>query len=88
LIKGTKDSDSSLVSNENFSETLWLSDWTLGQATCAEMTPKLLYLWRHSQKICNPQPKIFVRVQTRRLADPSELLNSSLAQSVEELGRW
>jgi len=31
----------------------------------------------------HPQPKkIF------RLADPFELLNSSLAQSVEELGRW
>jgi len=25
LIKGSKDSDSSLVSNENFSETLWPS---------------------------------------------------------------
>jgi len=33
LIKGLKDSDSSLVSNENFSETLWLSGWALGQAT-------------------------------------------------------
>jgi len=27
-------------------------------------------------------------VQSTRLADPFELLNSSLAQSVEELGRW
>jgi len=26
-IKGSKDSDSSLVSNENFSETLWPSGW-------------------------------------------------------------
>jgi len=25
--------DSSLVSNENFSETLWPSGWALGQAT-------------------------------------------------------
>jgi len=32
-IKGSKDLDSSLVSNENFSETLWPSGWTLGQAT-------------------------------------------------------
>jgi len=27
-------------------------------------------------------------VQSTRLADPSEPLNSSLAQSAEELGRW
>jgi len=32
-IKGSKDLDSSLVSNENFSETLWSSGWALGQAT-------------------------------------------------------
>jgi len=58
-IKGSKDSDSSPVSNENFSETLWPSGWILGQATWAKMTLKLLYLRRHSQKIRNPQPKIF-----------------------------
>jgi len=33
LIKISKDSDSSLVSNENFSETLQPSGWALGQAT-------------------------------------------------------
>jgi len=32
-IKGSKDLDSSLVSNESFSETLWPSGWALGQAT-------------------------------------------------------
>jgi len=32
-MKGSTDSDSSLVSNENFSETLWPSRWVLGQAT-------------------------------------------------------
>jgi len=32
LIKGSKDLDSSLVFNENFSETLWPSGWALGQA--------------------------------------------------------
>jgi len=32
-IKGLKDLDSSLVSNKNFSETLWPSSWALGQAT-------------------------------------------------------
>ena len=30
-IKGSKDSDSSLVSNENFSETFYPSGWALGQ---------------------------------------------------------
>ena len=62
-IKGSKDSYSSLVSNENFSEILWPSGWALGQVTWAEMTQKLLYLWHHSQqniRICNPQPKIFL----------------------------
>jgi len=33
LIKGSKASDSNLVSNENFSETLWPSSWALGQVT-------------------------------------------------------
>jgi len=56
-IKGSKDSDSSLLSNENFSETLWPSGWTVGQVTWAKMTLKLLHLWCHSQKIHNPQPK-------------------------------
>jgi len=39
----------------------------------------------------NPQPptkKFFFRVRTRRLVDPFEPLNSSLAQSVEELWDW
>jgi len=39
----------------------------------------------------NPLPlnqKIFFQVQSTRLADPFESLNSSLAHSAEELGRW
>jgi len=59
LIKDSKDLDSSLVSNKNFSEILCLSCWALSQATWAKMAQKLLHLWRHSQKIRNPQPKIF-----------------------------
>jgi len=88
LIKGSKDLDSSLVSNENLSETLWPSGWALDQATWAKMTPKLLHLWCHSQKIHNPLPQNFFWVQSTRLANPFEPLNSSLAQSVEELWRW
>jgi len=88
LIKGSKESDSSLVSNENFSETLWPSGWALGQATYAKMTLKLLHLWHQSQKIRNSQPKIFFVVQSTRLADPFKPLNSSLVQLTEELGRW
>jgi len=47
------------------------------------MGQKLLHLQRHSQKICNPQPKNF-QVQSRRLAVSFEGLISSLAQLVEE----
>jgi len=86
LIKGSKDLDSSQVSNENFSKILMARQ--LGQVTWAKMTPKLLYLWCHSQKICNPQPKTFFRVQTRKLTNIFEPLNSSLAQSTEELWCW
>jgi len=58
-IKGSKDSDSSLVSNENFSETLLPSGWALGQATWAKMTLKLLHLWRQSQTNRTPRAKNF-----------------------------
>jgi len=58
-IKGSKDSDSSLVSYENFSDILWPSGWALGQVKWAKMTQKLLHVWRHSQNIHNPQPKNF-----------------------------
>jgi len=58
-IKGSKDLDSSLVSNENFRETLWPSGWALVQAIWAKMTLKLFHLWCHSRKIHNPQGKKF-----------------------------
>jgi len=63
-IKGSKDSDSSLDSNENLSKTLWPISWALCQATWAKMAQRLLHLWRQSQKIHRPQPKTFLRVQT------------------------
>jgi len=59
-IKGSKDSDASLVSNENFSETLWRSGCALGQGTWAKMTPKLLHVWCQSQKIRTLQPTNFI----------------------------
>jgi len=53
LIKGSKDSDFTLVSNENFSEKLWSSGWVLGQLTWSKMAKNLFHLWRHSKK---PKP--------------------------------
>jgi len=59
LIKDSKDLDSRLVSNENFSEILWPSGWALDQETWAKMAEKLLHLWRQSQKISTPPTKKF-----------------------------
>ena len=39
-------------------------------------------------KNTHPKQKNFFRVQSTRLTDPFESLNSSLAQSAEELRRW
>jgi len=58
-IKVSKDSDSSQISNENFSETLWPNGWAIGQATWAKMTLKLLHVWRQSQKIRTTNKKFF-----------------------------
>jgi len=40
------------------------------------------------KKSVTPNQKNFFRVQTRRLAESFEGLNSSLAQLAEELWRW
>jgi len=40
------------------------------------------------RKPATPRQKIFFQVQSTRLANPFEPLNSSLAQSAEELGHW
>ena len=82
-IKGSKDSNSSLVSNENFSKTLWPSSWALGQATWAKMTLKLLHLWRQSQKIRTPQPKNFFHVQSTRLAGRSVWALEQLSSAID-----
>jgi len=88
LIKGSKDSDLSLVFNENFSKTLWPSGWALGQATWAKMTQNYFTYDISHKKSAPPNQKNFYRVQSTRLVDPFEPLNSSLTQSAEELGHW
>jgi len=51
--------------------------------------PKTTSLMTSLTKNSHPPVKnFFFRVQSTRLADPFEPLNSSLAQSAEELGRW
>jgi len=40
------------------------------------------------KKSAPPNQQIFFQAQSTRLADPFEPLNSSLAQSSEELGHW
>jgi len=80
--------DCSLVSSENFSKILPPNGWRPGPGKVGQGGLKVLHLWRHSQKNCIPQAKNFFRVQSTRLANRFEPLNSSLAQSAEELGRW
>jgi len=86
--KVSKDSDCSLVSRKNFSKILPPNGWRPGPGKVGQGGLKVLHLWRHSQKTRNPQAKNFFRLQSTRLADPFEPLNSSLAQSEEQLGRW
>jgi len=60
LIKGSKDSDSSLVSNENFSETLWPSGWCSGPGNMSHNDPKTTLLMASVTKNLHPKPpKIF-----------------------------
>jgi len=49
--------------------------------------PKTTYDVTH-KKSATPNQKIFFQVQTRRLAESFEGLNSFLAQLVEELWHW
>jgi len=57
--KVSKDLDCSLVSNKNFSEMLLSNGWRPGPGKVGQGGLKVLYLWHHSQKICNPQAKHF-----------------------------
>ena len=59
-----------------------------GQAKWAKVAKKSSTYDITHKKTALPRQKIFFRVQSTRLADLFELLNSSLAQSTEDLGRW
>jgi len=50
--------------------------------------PKTTSLMTSVTKNPHPPTKKFFTVQSTRLADPFEPLNSSLAQLAEELGHW
>jgi len=52
------------------------------------MAQKVLHFITSLTKNPQPPPKKFFKVQSRRLSNPFEPLNSSLAQSAEELRRW
>ena len=85
LIKGSKDSDSSLVSNENFSEIL-LEPLARQHEP---KWPKTYLVYDVTQKNLQLPTKKFFLLQTgRRLAKSFKGLNSSLAQLAEELWRW
>jgi len=85
-MKGSEDSeDYSLVSNKNLSKILPSRDWAVGQVTWAKMAKNLPHLWCHLDKKQNPK---FFSLQTWRLAECFEGLNSSLEQSAEELCGW
>jgi len=88
LIKVLKGADSILVANENFSKVLMSSGWAQVRCQQPKMAKNLPYLWHHSEKKQNPKPKNFFHCRLKRLAKSFEGLNSSLAQSAEELCDW
>jgi len=57
--KVLKDSDCSLVSNKNFCEILPSNGLGSGPREVGQGGVKVLYLWRHSQKISTPNQKCF-----------------------------
>ena len=66
-LKGSKDSDSSLVSNKNLSEILLLAVWVQGLVTWAE---NLSHFWCHSTK--SPKPQIIFHCRIEDLPHLSE----------------
>jgi len=72
-IKGSKDSDSSLVSNENFSETLWPSGWALRPSSMRQNDHKTISLMTSVTN--NPHPS------TKKFFFECKLLDSSICLS-------
>jgi len=85
VIQVSKNSDFSLVSNKNFSKILPSNGLGQGQGKVGQGGQKVLHFWHHSQRIRTPQPNNFFSLQTTRLAETFEPLNSSLPLSVSEL---
>jgi len=81
-IKGSKDSDDSLVSKKNWSEKIGSLDWHLGPGEVAKNTP----LVTPPQE--NPKPKKIFSVETGRLAESADGLNTSLALTTGELWNY
>ena len=85
----SKDSDCSLVSSKNSNEILPPNGWRPGPGKVGQGGHKISPLMTSlTKKPAPPREKIVFQVQSTRLADPFEPLNSSLAQWAEELGRW
>jgi len=61
---------------------------TQGQVKWAKVAYKSSTYDVTHRKPATPRQKIFFLVQSTRLADPFDPLNSSLALSAEELGCW
>jgi len=84
-IKVSKDIDSSLVSNENFSTLLLPSVWAQVRYQQPKMAKNTYLTYDITKKT---KPKMFFSLQTLRLSEAFEGLNSSRAQSAEELCIW
>jgi len=82
--KVSKDSDCSLVSSKNFIEILPPNGWRQGPGKVGQGGLKVLHLWCHWQRTCNPQAKNFFRVQTRRLAASFDTFTGSVEHTVPE----
>ena len=83
LFKGSKEWDFSLVCTKNVSEILVLCGWDPGPDNLGQKCLNIPHLWRHPQKT-QILKKIF-SLQTTRLTESFQSLNSSLSQST---GEW
>jgi len=87
LVKGSKDSDSSLVSNENLSKILPSCVWALDQVTLAKMAKNLPYFWHYSQKKTTQKQKNFFHCRFEDLLWGYEQLSSTIRWGAMQLVR-